>query len=107
MVPKGAFGQCAHDRGRRFQHRAAIMGALAERSFGNHFASSSTKWFPKERSANAPMIAVGDFNIAPLENDVWDHKKMLKVVSHTPVEVEKFAKFQNAVNWVDGVRHFV
>ena len=36
------------------------------------------------------MIAVGDFNIAPLENDVWDHHKKNKVVSHTPIEVEKF-----------------
>ena len=50
---------------------------------------------------------VGDLNIAPLEHDVWDHKKMVKVVSHTPVEVEKFGRFYDSVNWVDAVRHFV
>jgi len=71
------------------------------------FVDELAKWFPKESDAKAPLVAVGDFNIAPLENDVWDHKKMLKVVSHTPIEVEKFAKFQNNFNWVDAVRHFV
>jgi exodeoxyribonuclease III len=31
-------------------------------------------------------ILVGDLNIAPLEADVWSHKQLLNVVSHTPVE---------------------
>ena len=34
------------------------------------------------------QILVGDFNIAPHEHDVWGHKQLLKVVSHTPMEVE-------------------
>ena len=34
------------------------------------------------------QVLVGDFNIAPHENDVWSHKQLLKVVSHTPVEVD-------------------
>ena len=34
-------------------------------------------------------ILVGDLNIAPLEHDVWSHKALLNVVSHTPIEVEK------------------
>lgn len=71
------------------------------------FVDELAKWFPKERSARDPMIVVGDLNIAPLEHDVWDHKKMLKVVSHTPVEVEKFTKFYKSMAWVDAVRHFV
>lgn len=71
------------------------------------FVDELTRWFSKERSAGMPMVAVGDLNIAPLENDVWDHKKMLDVVSHTPVEVEKFTRFYNAVGWVDAIRHFV
>jgi exodeoxyribonuclease-3 len=71
------------------------------------FVDELAAWFPKQRSSKAPMVAVGDFNIAPLENDVWDHKKMLGVVSHTPIEVEKFTKFYKASEWVDGVRNFV
>lgn len=37
-------------------------------------------------------ILVGDHNIAPLEQDVWSHKQLLKVVSHTPVEVDLFSR---------------
>ncbi|WP_456390865.1 exodeoxyribonuclease III [Profundibacter sp.] len=56
--------------------------------------------------ANAPKrsILVGDLNIAPREDDVWDHKKLLKVVSHTPIEVEALAEVQAAGNWVDVTR---
>ena len=49
-------------------------------------------------------IMVGDLNIAPREDDVWDHKKLLKVVSHTPIEVEKLAEAQEAGGWVDITR---
>ena len=34
----------------------------------------------------ARAVLVGDLNIAPLENDVWNHKQLLGIVSHTPVE---------------------
>lgn len=49
-------------------------------------------------------ILVGDLNIAPRPDDVWDHKKLLKVVSHTPVEVEALAQTQDAGKWVDVTR---
>ncbi|MEJ6746580.1 MAG: exodeoxyribonuclease III [Yoonia sp.] len=57
-------------------------------------------------SADKPTksILVGDLNIAPLEDDVWDHKKLLKVVSHTPVEVAALAEVQAAGDWVDVTR---
>ncbi len=71
------------------------------------FVDELTRWFSRERYSGASMVVVGDLNIAPLENDVWDHKKMQDVVSHTPVEVEKFTKFYNSVGWVDAIRHFV
>ena len=53
------------------------------------------------------MIAVGDLNIAPLEMDVWSHKQLLSVVSHTPVEVARLDGLQRAGGFVDAVRHFV
>lgn len=71
------------------------------------FVDELTAWFKKERSAKDPLVAVGDLNIAPLENDVWDHAKMQNVVSHTPIEVEKFARLYRSADWVDAVRHFV
>ena len=49
-------------------------------------------------------ILVGDLNIAPREDDVWDHKKMLKIVSHTPVEVAALGAAQEAGGWVDVTR---
>lgn len=59
-------------------------------------------WFHADRPEKA--ILVGDLNIAPREDDVWDHKKLLKVVSHTPIEVEHLAKAQEAGAWVDVTR---
>ena len=49
-------------------------------------------------------ILVGDLNIAPREDDVWDHKKLLRVVSHTPVEVAALADVQESGGWVDVTR---
>jgi len=49
-------------------------------------------------------ILVGDLNVAPLEHDVWSHKQMLKIVSHTPVECEKLIAAQRSGGWVDSMR---
>jgi exodeoxyribonuclease-3 len=49
-------------------------------------------------------ILVGDLNIAPREDDVWNHKQLLKIVSHTPIEVEHLAETQDAGHWVDITR---
>ncbi|MCC1481010.1 exodeoxyribonuclease III [Roseibaca sp. Y0-43] len=56
--------------------------------------------------ANRPerSILVGDLNIAPREDDVWSHKQLLKVVSHTPIEVEHLGNAQEAGGWVDVTR---
>ncbi|MCB1336543.1 MAG: exodeoxyribonuclease III [Maritimibacter sp.] len=59
-------------------------------------------WFRTEGFAKS--ILVGDLNIAPREDDVWNHKQLLKVVSHTPVEVERLAEVQEAGGWVDITR---
>ena len=55
---------------------------------------------------NLPKVSVlvGDLNIALSEDDVWDHKKLLKVVSHTPIEVEALEDVRNAGDWVDVTR---
>jgi exodeoxyribonuclease III len=71
------------------------------------FLDELTRWFTGRRRTKKPMILVGDLNIAPLETDVWSHKQLLTVVSHTPVEVEKLGRLQRAGHFVDAVRHFV
>src|SRR6516165_9505636 len=54
----------------------------------------------------ARAVLVGDLNIAPLEQDVWSHKQLLDVVSHTPIEVERLNGWV-AAGWYDAMRHFV
>jgi exodeoxyribonuclease-3 len=49
-------------------------------------------------------ILVGDLNVAPLEHDVWSHRQMLKVVSHTPIECEKLTAVRQAGQWIDAMR---
>ncbi len=52
-------------------------------------------------------IVVGDLNIAPLEHDVWSHKELLKVVSHTPIETAGLTRVQKAGKWIDLVRKHI
>ncbi len=59
-------------------------------------------WFREDRPERA--ILVGDLNIAPREDDVWSHKQLLKVVSHTPIEVEHLGQAQEEGKWVDITR---
>ena len=59
-------------------------------------------WFHGDKPERS--ILVGDLNIAPREDDVWSHKQLLKVVSHTPVEVQQLSETQDAGGWVDITR---
>lgn len=68
------------------------------------FLERMTRWSEK---IDRPSLIVGDFNIAPLESDVWSHKALLKVVSHTPIEVEALGRLRDAHGWVDLGRQFI
>ena len=70
------------------------------------FLDEMKSWLNGEET-NRKAILVGDLNIAPHENDVWSHKQLLKVVSHTPVETEGLETVRDAGGWVDAVRNFV
>ena len=72
------------------------------------FIDELEDWFgadcvPKNHEA----IVVGDLNIAPLEHDVWSHKSLLKVVSHTPIETAGLLRIQKKGNWTDVMRQHV
>lgn len=69
------------------------------------FIDGMTQYFTPQKEQK--IIMVGDMNIAPLEHDVWSHKQLLKIVSHTPIEVEKMLKLQKSLDWIDTHRHFV
>ena len=49
-------------------------------------------------------ILVGDLNVAPHEHDVWSHKQLLKIVSHTPMECEKLLGVKDRGAWIDIAR---
>jgi exodeoxyribonuclease-3 len=56
------------------------------------------------RDPKAPLVIVGDLNVAPSENDVWNHKYMSKIVSHTPVEVEAMWALHKSLGFTDLIR---
>ena len=59
------------------------------------------------RDPKAPLALVGDLNVAPGENDVWNHKYMSRIVSHTPIELEAMARLKASAGFVDLVREAV
>jgi len=77
----------------KFAHKLAFMDEMAE-------------WFG-ELGPRAKTVVVGDLNVAPCEHDVWSHKQLLKVVSHTPVEVEKLGAVIDAHGFIDVAREIV
>ncbi len=77
----------------------------ANEKFGQKldYLTDMRDWAHREKPKTS--ILVGDLNIAPREDDVWSHKQLLKVVSHTPIEVEHLAQTQDAGGWVDVTRN--
>jgi len=72
------------------------------------FLDELKSWTKKKAKPDGyEAILVGDLNIAPLVEDVWSHKDLLKVVSHTPVETEMLLKIQAAGEWHDIMRQHV
>ncbi len=70
------------------------------------FVDEMTAFFPTYHDKDDAVITLGDFNIAPHENDVWSHKQLLKIISHTPIEVEKLNAMKDAFDWTDVARFF-
>ncbi len=62
---------------------------------------------PAVHDKTSASVLVGDLNIAPLETDVWSHKQLLKVVSHTPIETETLEDLRLKGGWDDLMRHHI
>jgi exodeoxyribonuclease-3 len=58
----------------------------------------------KKRKGGAPTVLVGDLNVAPGEFDVWSHKQLLNVVSHTPGETDRLNAVRDLGGFVDLAR---
>jgi exodeoxyribonuclease-3 len=64
-------------------------------------------WRKRRGKTKDRVIVVGDLNVAPHETDVWSHKQLLNVVSHTPIETDKFKDILAGWDWIDVTRRFV
>lgn len=78
----------------KFDHKLSFLNEMRE--------STEVHVKGKERA-----ILLGDLNVAPLEHDVWSHKQLLDVVSHTPIECEKLTAARKTGGWVDVMRELV
>jgi len=78
----------------KFAHKLAFLEGL-------------TDWFRSCFDPARRAVLLGDLNIAPLPSDVWNHRALLKVVTHTPGEVEALGALQAAHGWVDAVRRII
>lgn len=82
------------ERNEKFAHK---LGFLAEMA----------KWAEDTGASGRKLAIAGDFNVAPLENDVWDHKRIRRQVGHTPVECEHMAALRDAGGFTDVGRQYV
>ncbi len=77
----------------KFAHKLDFFARLTEQ-FGR-------------RDASSPLVIAGDFNVAPGENDVWNHRFMSKVVSHTPMEVAAMDTLRASLGFIDLAREAI
>jgi exodeoxyribonuclease-3 len=72
------------------------------------FLREMTRYYERRRDRSAaPVVLVGDLNVAPLEHDVWSHRQLLDVVSHTPVETALLGEVKASFDWTDVTREFI
>jgi len=82
------------ERNERFAHKLQFLSEMAG-------------WGRRRRAAAPHLVLVGDLNVAPLETDVWNHRKLLRSVGHTPVESEHLTKALTDSGLIDAARQFV
>jgi exodeoxyribonuclease-3 len=78
----------------KFDHKIRFLGAMA-------------RWCREEKVAARPLVLLGDLNVAPLDCDVWNHKRLRRSVGHSPQECDLMAKLLRAGRFTDAARHFV
>jgi len=72
------------------------------------FLERMTEFFrTKKRQGAEKVLLAGDLNVAPREHDVWSHKQLLNVVSHTPPETERLADLLASYDFVDVARELI
>lgn len=75
----------------KFDHKLKFLAELAD-------------WSDSRRASRKKEVLVGDLNVAPREHDVWSHKQLIDVVSHTPAEVALLDRVVASGRWLDVAR---
>lgn len=70
------------------------------------FLTEMAAWAAESGLKDRKAVLVGDLNVAPLETDVWNHKRLLRNVGHTPRESEHMQRLRDAADFIDVPRHF-
>jgi len=78
----------------KFAHKLKFVEAVADHFAGNHGYRDA-------------LVVAGDFNIAPLPADVWDHVKLSRIVTHTPIEIAALERMKRALQFIDALREVV
>ena len=92
-----------------FPSGGAIPDAASNPKFAHKqaFFSEVTQWLKGQASHDKPLVMLGDFNVAPLENDVWNHKRLRRSIGHTDEECAWMRAMQATLNLADAPRLFV
>ncbi len=82
------------ERNPKFAHKLKFVEAVAEHFAGRHGYRDS-------------LVVAGDFNVAPLPSDVWDHVKLSRIVTHTPIEIAALERMKRSLQFIDTLREVV
>lgn len=77
----------------KFDHKLRFLRAMA-------------RWCREDKAKARPIVLVGDLNVAPLDCDVWNHKRLRRSVGHTAVESQLMARLLKAGGFLDVARHY-
>jgi len=92
-IPAGGDLACV-ERNPKFAHKLKFIDAVADHFAGNHGYRDA-------------MVIAGDFNVAPLPSDVWDHLKLSRIVTHTPIEIAALERLKRSLQFIDTLREVV
>jgi len=92
-IPAGGELACT-ERNPKFAHKLKFVDAVADHFAGHHGYRDS-------------IVVAGDFNVAPLPADVWDHVKLSRIVTHTPIEIAALERMKRSLQFIDTLREVV
>ena len=82
------------DKNPKFSYKLKFLDAVADFSTGTYGYRDA-------------IVVVDDFNVAPLPADVWDHAKLLRVVTPTPIEIAALGRKKRSLAFIGVMREVI